>query len=113
MSFSLKLIFQVCYKSSEINGSFMNVTNFPDMKELAEKQIVGNYRHFMMYALLDILDIAQTAELRLPVQCNFTGVKANLGQGSESVVSILKLNRDTGYYWLLFCLHDMKSTIRN
>lgn len=42
----------------------MKVTDFPDMKELAEKRIVDNYKHFMMYLLLDI---AQTAELRLPV----------------------------------------------
>lgn len=88
----------------------MKVTDFSDMKELAEKRIVDNYKHFMMYLLLDI---AQTAELRLPVQCNFTGVKANLGQGSESMVSILKLNREMGCYWLLFCLHDMKRTIHN
>jgi len=64
----------------------------------------------MTYALLDV---AQAADLRLPVWCNLTGVKANLEQRSESVVSILKLNRDMGCYWLLSCLHNMKTTVNN
>lgn len=88
----------------------MKVADFSDTKELAEKQIVDNYGHFMMYALLDVV---QAADLRLPVWCNLTGVKANLGQHSESVVSILKLNGDTGCYWLLSCIHDMKTTVHN
>lgn len=88
----------------------MKVADFSDMKELGEKHIVDNYRHFMTYALLDV---AWAVELRSPMQCNLTGVKANLGQGTESTVSILKLNRDTGCYWLLFCLHDMSRTVHN
>lgn len=88
----------------------MKVADFSDMRKLAEEQIVDNYGHFMMYTLLDV---AQAADLRSPVWCNLTGVKANLGQCSESVVSILKLNRDTGCYWLLSCLHDMKTTVHN
>lgn len=63
----------------------MKVADFSDIKGLAEKQIVDNYGHFMMYTLLDV---AQAADLRSYMWCNLTGVKANLGQRSESVVSI-------------------------
>lgn len=54
---------------------------------------MDNYRHFVTYALFDV---AWAVELRSPMQCNLTGVKANLGQGTENALSILKLNRDTG-----------------
>lgn len=61
--------------------------------ERAKKKIVENCGHFMICALLDV---AQVLVLRPPVYCNLTTVKQNLGQCSESVISILKLNRDTG-----------------
>lgn len=70
----------------------MKVTDFSDMKELGAS-LLDNYRHFVTYALFDV---AWAVELRSPMQCNLTGVKANLGQGTESALSILKLNRDTG-----------------
>lgn len=73
-------------------------------------KIVNNYGHFMMCALLDV---AQVVVLRPPVCCNLTSVKPNLRECSESVTSILKLNRDTVCYWLLSCLHDMKSAVQN
>lgn len=95
-------------KGSEINKFYEDSWFF--RYELAEKPIVDNYGHFMMYVLLDV---AQAADLRSPVWCNLTGVKANLGQPSEIMVSILKLNRDTGYYWWLSCLHDMRTTVHN
>lgn len=76
--------------------------------ERAIKKIV-NYGHFMIIALLDA---AQVVVLRPPVCWNLTTVKPNLGQLSESVTSILKINRDTGCYWLLSCLDDIKSTVQ-
>lgn len=78
--------------------------------ERVKKKIVDHYGHFLMRALLDV---AQAVVLRPPLCCSLTSVKPNLGQCSESVTSILKLNRDTRCYWLLSCLHDMKSTVKN
>lgn len=78
--------------------------------ERVKKKIVDHYGHFLMHALLDV---AQAVVLRPPLCCSLTSVKPNLGQCSESVTSILKLNRDTRCYWLLSCLHDMKSTVKN